>query len=225
MLYRKRKDNVGGSGGGGEPNLVEERVIVAASAGDPELDFDDVFDGAKSKDYEVEVIGYTSANMLLGMQLRTGGSASPSPGYWSRRTYQSGGDNGSDQNYLGTNEWFVGYSSAIGMGMSYSLLNVTEDGQTVLDAHGYSSYGSAIYNLLVAGGGDIDAADGFSLRPSIAFTGVVRIYRKANTGGSSRGTSIDGVPVHIGTVLPTDPQFVWFDITGGNLQIKYEDGL
>ena len=47
----------------------------------------------------------------------------------------------------------------------------------------------------------------------------------ADGADGADGTSVGGVPVHIGTVLPTDPVFVWFDTTGGNLQIKYEDGL
>lgn len=40
------------------------------------------------------------------------------------------------------------------------------------------------------------------------------------TGGGGGG----GVPIYVGTTLPTDPVFVWFDTTNGGLQVKYEDG-
>ena len=43
----------------------------------------------------------------------------------------------------------------------------------------------------------------------------------------SGGSSMVGVPIFVQDTTPTysSGPYVWFDITGGNLQIKYEDGL
>lgn len=175
-LWVPGTDSAGGGGGGDPDPLIEESFFGATTLSVTGMD-------VSNATYDIELVfDGDSANVLVGMQLTDGGVADSTSGHYrSTRAFWSTAGDGTDDDYLGTDQWFVAWCSANYPGfMKMTLVNLLESAPamfTVTGSFGYAT--SDLYTGIVSGRhSESTPYDGLGLGFSNAASGTLRIYRR-----------------------------------------------
>lgn len=161
-----------GGGSGGGLVKVDSGTFSASSGFNVDGCFTSTYD-----DYLILMTFTCSTDVLVGMRLRASGTDS-STGYDSTRTF-AGGSTGTDNSYLGTDEWFVVYgANGAPSSMRMHLFSPALAFKTTYTDDQASAYGAAFWQVTSAGRHDTASAyDGFAIRPNTGtITGRWAVY-------------------------------------------------